>query len=242
MDYPADIRSLLRHLGTRKFAVQGGSGGAPYALACAHSMPDRLLGIRVFAGAGPWAAGRQYVSTLRKIVSFAAAHSPSILKAVLDTYIINARWALNTKIGTRYIDRWLESQESPERAGLSTEKRREMLMQMIFEAFAQGGGAMVEEAVLLTHDWGFRLEDITYNKVRLWYGEEDTHSLIEMIQYMVERIPHCELTAYEGEINHFAVGAHAEGIIAELVPDSLIRRHMAAIFVSKALLSLNDLY
>ncbi|KAL4916147.1 Alpha/Beta hydrolase protein [Aspergillus aurantiobrunneus] len=229
MDYPADIRLLVDHLGVSQFAVLGGSGGGPYALACAHSLLQRRLsGVGILAGAGPWAAGRQYVSTARRLTSLAATHSPTALRAVLDGAVDTSRWCMSTGPATRWLDNWLEKQESADKSDLSTQERRRMVLGMVFEAFTQGAAATVQEAILLSHDWGFRFEDIAYDKIQMWHGEKDTNAPIQMIRYMAARIPHCALHEFKDE-THFTVASHIEDILAELVPEKLVEEHLDAV-------------
>jgi pimeloyl-ACP methyl ester carboxylesterase len=52
----ADTASVADALGIDTFAVFGASGGCPHALACAASMPDRVLGVVCIAGLAPFAA------------------------------------------------------------------------------------------------------------------------------------------------------------------------------------------
>ena len=42
LDWPEDVVELADALGIDKFAVEGISGGGPYAAACAYKIPDRL--------------------------------------------------------------------------------------------------------------------------------------------------------------------------------------------------------
>src|SRR5215475_3198278 len=42
LDWPADVTEAADLLGIGGFSVVGGSGGGPYALACAYRLPDRV--------------------------------------------------------------------------------------------------------------------------------------------------------------------------------------------------------
>ncbi|WP_448628307.1 alpha/beta fold hydrolase [Geodermatophilus sp. URMC 64] len=53
LDWPADVRELLDDLGVDRFAVLSLSGGAAYALACAHEFGDRVHAVGVLGGAPP---------------------------------------------------------------------------------------------------------------------------------------------------------------------------------------------
>ncbi|KAL2862818.1 alpha/beta fold hydrolase [Aspergillus lucknowensis] len=223
MDWPGDVQSLVDHLCIPRFAVLGGSGGGPYSLACAHALPpERLSAVGILAGAGPWEAG--HVSAARRLISLAATHTPTALGVLIDGLVGVSRWAANTGPVARWLDNWLEKQETAEKSDKSTRERREEILGMLFEAFPQGSAATVQEAVLLSHDWGFRLEDITYNKVQIWHGEKDANAPIEMIRYMAARLPHCDLREFEGE-THYTLSRHLEEIISELVPEKLLQQH-----------------
>lgn len=57
-DWPDDVRALAAHLGIARFAILGGSGGAPYALACARALPaDMVSAVGLYAAAAPWREG-----------------------------------------------------------------------------------------------------------------------------------------------------------------------------------------
>ena len=52
LDWPADVRQLADELGLERFAILGWSGGGPYALACAWSMPDRVAAVGLISSRG----------------------------------------------------------------------------------------------------------------------------------------------------------------------------------------------
>src|SRR3954447_1183012 len=53
LDWTDDARALLDHVGVRRFAVAGESGGGPYALAAAYALPQRVTTAIVIGGLGP---------------------------------------------------------------------------------------------------------------------------------------------------------------------------------------------
>ncbi|KAJ5584491.1 uncharacterized protein N7459_004291 [Penicillium hispanicum] len=54
LDWPADVQVLAHNLDIKRFAVLGGSGGSPYALACAYLLPKEIISaVGIMAGAGP---------------------------------------------------------------------------------------------------------------------------------------------------------------------------------------------
>lgn len=88
--WPRDVHKLALHLGYETFHVFGGSGGGPYALACAHELPQaELKGTGVLAGMGPPEAGFAGTSWQR----WAAFQinkwlPPSMLHFILDRAIV----------------------------------------------------------------------------------------------------------------------------------------------------------
>ncbi|OQE37547.1 hypothetical protein PENNAL_c0794G03227, partial [Penicillium nalgiovense] len=60
MDWPADVQALAHYLSLSRFAVMGGSGGGPYALACARMLPqDMMSAVGIFAGITRLSGNRQ---------------------------------------------------------------------------------------------------------------------------------------------------------------------------------------
>ncbi|TFG95432.1 MAG: alpha/beta fold hydrolase, partial [Myxococcales bacterium] len=53
VDFASDIEQLCDALDIERFAVAGLSGGGPYALACAHEMPERVLAGAILGGVAP---------------------------------------------------------------------------------------------------------------------------------------------------------------------------------------------
>lgn len=53
LDFAGDLSELMDRLGHRRFAVVGVSAGAPYALACAWALPNRVAAVAAVSPLGP---------------------------------------------------------------------------------------------------------------------------------------------------------------------------------------------
>lgn len=218
LDWPADVQALAQHLGLTRFAVLGGSGGSPFALACANRLPPEMLSaVGIMGGAGPWEAGAHHMSLPYRLSAFAAHHWPSSYGGVLGLLLWMLRRALSSPSGTQQIDKALVKHFEIQGSGSSAANLRAILTRQIFEAFRQGTGPAVHEARLLTSSWGIKFEDVRYNKIRIWHGTKDANAPIEMIRYMAERLPHCELTEFS-ENTHFTLHRSLDQILSEMVP------------------------
>lgn len=219
LDWPADIQALAGHLGLERFAVLGGSGGSPYALACAHLLPHEMLsGVGIMAGAGPWEAGAHYMSLPYRISALAAHYFPSGYGGLLNLMVWMLRRALSSPSGASRVDKWLDERSERLDSEISTKRRRKILARQVLEAFRQGATPAVHDAQLLTSSWGIKFEDVIYNKVQIWHGTQDANAPVQMMRYMAERLPHCELHEFE-EDTHFTLHRHLDRVLTELVPE-----------------------
>lgn len=223
-DWPADVQDLARQLELKRFAVLGGSGGGPFALACANAIPSQTLtSVGLLASAGPWEAGTRDVPKSARIGSWAATNCPSFATGLLNFVIKLAKWFAYTDTGKKLMNKALSDaiktagRDVPEQGQQkAVDKRRERAMNIFVEPFAQGSKGFAREAYLLTHPYGFRFEDVK-PMVYIWHGTKDANSPIHMVRYMADRLPNCKLREYEGE-THFTIMKHLEEIVTTLLP------------------------
>ncbi|CAG9941471.1 unnamed protein product, partial [Clonostachys rosea f. rosea IK726] len=157
MDWTVDIRAFAEGMKLDRFAIIGGSGGGPYALACAHALPREMVaGVGLFASAPPWAAGAHHMSRAQRAMCWMAMNTPGALSAVMR--VLPQTW------------------ESEEAEAKDKKVQRDFTMNLLVgEPMRQGVDAAVDEARLLSaHDWGFHFEDVGYNQDRI-LGQEAAH-------------------------------------------------------------------
>lgn len=265
IDYPADVRALADHLGLERFAILGGSGGGPYAVACAKDIPGRLSAVDLLASAGPWdiegneGIRKELMKDERASTKFWAGsvkHAPRTMNVVIKMVVGTVTWLFNKPGVVSYIDKQIrkddaknlkkleegrkvdgkdvmgkqeddrktlfDRQEMKDRQAMDQEGGPgpgEQLTRAFKETFHQGTAATMQEAVLLFSPWGFDVSTITYDKVQLWHGTRDVNAPLNQIQYIADRLPHCELKTYDAD--HFELVKYIDEILDELITDTV---------------------
>lgn len=222
LDWPKDVQQLTDFLGLRQFHVMGASGGGPYVLACANSLPkETLLGAGVMAGAGPPESGSEGMPLSAKIYYYFSAWSfmTSLTRMFLNRTVIPAVQNPDPEVFANQM-KWLVQQMSEkDRAVFDNKIFLDVMIEALREAFRQGPEGMVEDTRLLGLPWGFKMSDIDSNKVKLYYGTEDINTPASQARYMAQHIRNASLKEYPGE-THFTLGAnHEEDILKDFMCD-----------------------
>lgn len=191
-----DLTRLADHLGHDRFGVVGVSCGGPYALACAHRLPQRLDYVGLVAGIGPMDTPAIRTDQLPVLtVLFAMARRHPLLASPL--------LAMD----------WLMFRTQPERAvralaGMLSAPDRELLAKdsavstrfgaSLAEAYAGGLRGALCEAHLIGSPRGFALQDIR-PPVHIYQGGQDRHVPPEMGRYLADMISGSRLHFYPEE-------------------------------------------
>jgi pimeloyl-ACP methyl ester carboxylesterase len=208
MDWPADVAVLLDSLGIDRFAVLSLSGGAAYALACAHVFGDRVHAVGVLGGAPPpdvpWPWPRWVPETVR-----AAVHRPTRVASFLQP--VFAPIALRPAA----IPRYLQARLNPaDRRVIGRPAVRGVLTEMFAEGLRNGSGPLAEDRALLFRPWGFPLSEVR-QRVEIWHGTQDWMVPVSLGRMLSAMLPDCSAHWLSGE-GHFLVFDHAEEIYAAL--------------------------
>ena len=195
LDWTDDVAELADALGLGRFAVGGVSGGGPYVAACALRLSDRLTFAAIISGVGPFDApeATEGMSRPNRVLFGAARRVPPVSRAILE--VMSRVGKMNS---TRLTEQMMKSAPEADRAILSDERIRDLMMDDAREAFRQGARGAAQEAGLYARPWGFRLEDIAM-PVTLWQGEEDVNVPPSMGRYQAQAIPNCDARFFPGE-------------------------------------------
>jgi pimeloyl-ACP methyl ester carboxylesterase len=195
VDWPADAAALADHLGLRRFAVLGYSGGGPYAAACALAIPERLTRVAIVSGTAPfgWPGVTKAVDPLSLQVLLMSRQEPGLFRLAVRLLAFGARRlpGLTARVGMTAVS-------APDRTLLRELGFRDRLMTMVRDAARQGPDGIQQDLCLMVSDWGFRPEEIRI-PVRLWHGDADENAPIAMGRAMAAAIPRCMLTPLPGE-------------------------------------------
>ena len=185
LDWPRDVAEAADLLGLQRFAVLGASGGGPYALACAHAIPERITTVGVISGVGPYNAPgvTQGMRWQNRIGFQLGARFPPLARLIMWNMARVVR-----RRPERVLDAIAQAMSPVDAAIVRRPEVRQILAADIAEAFRQGSRGAALDVVLLGRPWGFRLDEITA-AVLLWQGEADTLVPPAMGRHMAARFP-----------------------------------------------------
>lgn len=203
LDWPKDVSHVAEQLGIDRFGVIGVSGGGPYALACCHTLSDRVDFSVLMGSWGPVAEERTLWDAMAPLDRFFGKLS-SVAPWAFHVPFSFLGYAARKMSPQRFI-RWLESSMSEaDKELLSDEEMARFFAQDVKEAFRQGVRGPADDAIILYGDWGFGVEDIGV-KVDLYHGMEDRLAPFAHAIYLDKKLPHSDLHAYPGDGHLFVM-------------------------------------
>jgi pimeloyl-ACP methyl ester carboxylesterase len=178
-DWPADAAALLDALGVGRFAVLGGSGGGPYAVACGVLLADRVTAVALVAPAEPRTAPSH---------GFVPSEDPAALRDRGETI------ARLLDDGLDALNAFFAPDLSDSDQGRHTDPGD---LANLREFFRQGVDAYVEDHTISGSDWGHLLPRLS-RPTRIWQGDDDNNVPAAATRWLADQIPGAELTVLSG--------------------------------------------
>ena len=95
---------------------------------------------------------------------------------------------------------------------LSNSEIRGQFAQAMAESFRQGAQGNLEVVLALAGSWGFQVEQVAFERVFLWHGEQDRIVSVAPARLLAQLLPHCTATFYPDEGHLSTVVHHAQDI------------------------------
>lgn len=209
-----DVLAVADALDIARFSVLGMSGGAPYALACAARLPERITSTMIVSGLGPMPEGGIEPGMMpfnrvglwlarRKWAGWSLNAAQPVVGHMLRRHAGRVVANLAQVCGPR-------DREALEALGVGL-----VLEESFRRAVRTGARGMVAEAKLFarfTGDWLHRVRA----PVHWYHGERDVIVPLVMARRAETAMPRCRLRCYPGE-GHFSVLArHLGEVLGEL--------------------------
>jgi pimeloyl-ACP methyl ester carboxylesterase len=215
-DSATDIGLVADHLGRDRFLVVALSGGGPYALACAHEMPDRVMAVGILGGLVPTAGEEAVAET--GIVALARTYNRLLatfrvpLGVGLRGFVLAA-----TPAGHLLYRSYTRLLPHGDNKVLDDPELEAMFVDDLTTAARNGFGAFVNDLVLVGRPWGFRVADV-HVPVRWWHGDADPFVSLDQARRTAALLPDVDLTVRPGEshLGGFAVADEALATLFEL--------------------------
>lgn len=213
LDWPDDVMEVADQLGIEQFAIEGVSAGGSYALACAYKIPHRLTACGLVSTVSPGDLIRRAGPGWMRATWWMGAQFPWLLR--LYARLVQGMTGSDTASIEKYIVRYAARLGAADQMLLSSPQNRELLAQAMAESFRQGGQGNLE-VLSGVRSWGFRVEQVTFEKLFLWHGEEDHIMPVGPARLLAQALPHCTATFYAGEGHFSTVANHAQEIFHTL--------------------------
>lgn len=195
-DWSESVDAIRRALSIEEFGVIGFSGGGPYALATAASMPARVTGVGLLASAAPPAAPRGEQQLGTRLAATLARRLPFVARAAIRAQM----WAVTRRGPSVAASVYTDRDVGP--SGVDPVVA-DVLETNLHTATSSGARGVVHDLALLDSDWDVALSSISV-PVSAHYGGRDENAPVSHGEFLVELLPEATLEVHP-EADHLAV-------------------------------------
>ncbi len=224
VEFADDVRQLTEALGIERFAVVGLSGGGPYALACAHEMPERVAVAAILGSVAPSVgpeAAKGGVASITPFLGPALRALASPLGAGMRGFV---------RVMRPFADRatFLFARLMPpgDQRVFQDPAVRWMFQEDIMLGSRCYMEALFHDVALFGRHWGFEIRNVRV-PVHLFYGDADNIVPLEHGEHLARLLPNAKLVIRPQEGHLGGLGATDE-IFAALLGEGFDRRRKRA--------------
>jgi pimeloyl-ACP methyl ester carboxylesterase len=193
-DFVRDAEVIAAALGVQEFAVTGGSGGGPHALACAALLGDRVVRCLADVSIAPYGApGLDFLAGMNdgNVIEFNAALAG---EDALRELLVRERATTLQRLNDGRSDFLGDDYEmsAPDRAQM--ERHLARITHHLADCLVPGVDGWVDDDLAFTKPWGFDVESIRV-PLFLTYGRADNLVPAAHGDWLAAHIPHAEVHA-----------------------------------------------
>lgn len=205
VDCVRDVAAIADTLGIDRFAVTGGSGGGPHALAVAARLPERVTRAACSVSLAPydvsdfdWLDGMDPVNVRFTEI---ALEGGSAHVAELEDEAAKILERIADDPGNWLGDEWQVSES--DQTELARRERHDVTRQTFTEAFRNGVWGWVDDDLALLSPWGFDVSEIRV-PTQVIYGATDVFVPKRHGEWLAENVPGAEVVVEEdlGHLGH----------------------------------------
>ena len=180
-----------------------------------------MKGAAVVAGVGPPEDSTFSQMRLGTRLLFAGfRYAPSLVGAGTDLLIGRKARRSNPEILRKEIKhqmKYLKAITAPgERELFEKPKFIDELIEDLQEQFRQGPKGFVGDGQILVESWGFKLEDVSFPNIRLYYGSKDINTPPQMGMSMATKLKGSVYKEYENETHMTLFEKHGIEILRDI--------------------------
>ena len=211
--WPLSIAELADHLGFSDFYLFAVSGGAPYALACASKLRERVLGTGICCGLGEVARPelRDGMSVFTRFAFYLAQLNPMLLK-----YSYGLAIEVFARLMPRLaIDLLACMQGEPDRSILRQTEIKTIFADNLQEAFRQGHVGALADICTALKPWPFEITSV--GALWLWHGTLDKVVPLLDSQWLAKTLGNAALAVIADE-GHFSLPIrYTEAVVKSVI-------------------------
>jgi pimeloyl-ACP methyl ester carboxylesterase len=200
VDCVEDVAALADTVGFERFAVIGGSGGGPHALAVAARLPERVTRVTCAVGIVPYETeGFDFFegmdpNNVREVGW--ALEGEDVLARELEREAAETLERVAVDPSKIIGDDWDLSDS--DRAELARPERHDVIRESIAESFANGVSGWVDDDLCFIAPWGFDVGEIRV-PARVIYGSTDVLVPRQHGEWLATHVPNAEVVVEESK-------------------------------------------
>lgn len=212
LSWADDIRELADHLSISQFSIVAHSGGAPFAMACAYAIPERISSVAIVSGLAPTTMpeAKEGLNRGMRIINVLIRNIPGMAWLLMQVH----RSMLSNPDRFK---RTLQQLPEPDRIILENPEQWNSMISAQTETFRQGVAGPAREFQLILREWGFDLSKITC-PVTIWQGRLDSQAPISHAEIYKRLLPNSKLQMSDEDAHLSMLYNHAEEIFGSVRP------------------------